>query len=239
MDHQSPHHGSLKAVKVPTLKSSSSHRRTLPSAAFSSSICCYSDAASCNLGSGDRFVSGSKGRLKTTLRTIFREEVRSEGDGIRRTREGELAEWQKLQRADQKLPICQSKQLPLQQRQRPTIGGLIIDNLRLCCFLTPLPSLFLSLFSCSSFLSRRLDTGLRHESRRPVFGSVTSHFCCRCHAARPITPPPHPRPSVAMAPARSPRGPSYLHSSACSTPDVDTIQPSVASQKSGSATPRC
>lgn len=90
-----------------------------------------------------------------------------------------------------------------------------------------------SLFPRSSFLSQRLDKGLQHESCRPVFGSVTSHFCCRIHAACPPTSCPRPRPSVSMAPARSQQGPSYLHSSACSTPGVGTIQPSFASQKSG------
>lgn len=65
---------------------------------------------------------------------------------MRQTREGVLSEWQKPQHVDQMLPICQSKQLSLQQRGRPTIWRLIIDNLRLCCFLTPLPSLSLLSF---------------------------------------------------------------------------------------------
>lgn len=55
-----------------------------------------------------------------------------------------------------------------------TIWQLIIDRLHLCCLLLLLP-----FFSPRSFfLSWRLDTGLRHESFQPVFGSVTSHFCC-------------------------------------------------------------
>lgn len=236
---------SLKAVKSPTLKSSSKYRRTLSSVPFSSSICCYSNAASCDLSSGDRLVSGSKGRLKNTLRTILRgEEVWSEGAGMRQTGEGE-PEWQKLQHADQKLPICQSKQPSLQQRQRPTIWGLIIDNLRLCCFLTPVPSISLFLYlSLSLSLSLSLTLlvllfpfpEIRHGA--PTWKPPTCVWVCHepfllsVPRGAPYHPaPPHPRPSVAMAPARWPQGPSYLHSSACSTLDVDTIQPSFASQK--------
>ena len=47
---------------------------------------------------------------------------------------------------------------------------------------------------------------------------------------------PRPWPSVAMAPARSPRGPSYLHLSACSIPGVDSIQPSLRHRKAAGNT---
>lgn len=88
---------------------------------------------------------------------------------MRQTREGELSEWQKPQHVDQMLPICQSKQLSLQQRGRPTIWRLIIDNLRLCCFLTPLPSL-----SLLSFLFPFLE--IRHGA--PTWKPPTCVWVC-------------------------------------------------------------
>lgn len=81
-----------------------------------------------------------------------------------------------------------------------------------------LPSLCLSqslsLPSLPFFPKIRLR--LQHESCRPVFGSVTSDFAAGAMQHSPQT---HTcTASVAMAPARSPQGPSYLHSSARSTP---------------------
>ena len=155
------------------------------------------------------------------------------------------------------LQICQSKQLSFQQLQHPTIWWLIIDNLRLCCFLTPslALSVSVSLPSPHSFSFPKIRHRLQHESCRPVFGSVTSDF-----AAGAMPPPPFNGissfslshslslclslsltlsvlpifpPSVAMAPARSPQGPSYLHSSACSTPVSILSNPASCQRKAG------
>lgn len=88
---------------------------------------------------------------------------------------------------------------------------------------------------------------LQHESCRPVFGSVTSDF-----PAMPPPPSTHPfngisslahslilsvlpisPSSVAMAPARSPQGPSYLHSSDCSTLVSILSNPASCQRKAG------
>lgn len=160
-----------------------------------------------------------------------------------------VAQWQEPKYADQMLRICQSKQLSFQQAQRWKVWRLIIDKLCFSCFLTPSlsPSVSVSLRSLSPFLSLRIRHRLQHESCWPVFGSVTSDF-----AAMPPPPSTHPftgisslahslilsvlpisPPSVAMAPARSPQGPSYLHSSDCSTLVSILSSPASCQRKAG------
>lgn len=155
-------------------------------------------------------------------------EARASENVIQERKHPAGAEWQEAKLADQMLQICQSKQLSFQQPQHLTSRQLIIDRIRLCCFLilSLSMSVYLSVSPClHPFSLPKIRHRLQHESCRPVFGSVTSDF-----AAGAVH---FPQLCVAMAPARSPQGPSYLHSSACSTSVSILSSPASCQRKAG------
>lgn len=141
--------------------------------------------------------------------------------------------------------ICQSNQLSFKQPLHRTIWWLIIEDLRLCCFLILTPTLSASVclsppLSLSPYSFPKIRHRLQHESCRPLFW-VCHKWCCRSLLGHPLSPSlsrhvstSHlPTRSVAMAPARSPQGPSYLHSSACSTPVSILSNPASCQRKAG------
>lgn len=153
---------------------------------------------------------------------------------------GSRSTHQDPQHADQMLQISQSKQLSYQQAKHWTMRWLIIDNLCLCCFLTSSSCLCICVSVCLHlFFFTKIRHRLQHESGRPVFGFVTGDLAAGVTApfhrtsspsltVLPIFPL-----SVAMAPAWSPQGPSYLHSSFGSTEVSIISSPAWCQRKAG------
>lgn len=148
------------------------------------------------------------------------------------------------------LRICQSKQLSFRRRRHPTMWWLIIDSLRLCCLshtFSPSVCLCVSPLPLSFFPPPKIRHRLRHESCRPVFGSVTSDFLffflllllppCSHHHHHTQHPPQQPL-LLWHLPGR--RGDPRISPLICLlNPGVDSIRPGSMSERGRSETPRC
>lgn len=153
-----------------------------------------------------------------------------------------------------RVTACRSKDLNQSIKTAVISTSIALNNLMINYWLYPSLLLFhtFSLSVClsgplsspTSFPLTKIRHRLQHESCRPVFGSVTGDFAAGATAppfnrifslslSLVSSCPLHPQFTVAMAPARSPQGPPYLHSSSGSTGVSIRSNPTSCQRKPG------